>query len=592
MPDPTELTKFADPLRIPQVLRPEAELTIRQLSAEVQLHSELPPTPMWTYEGTFPGPTIEVRRGQRLRIDWQNRISTPYPAQIGHLPDITMPPAENSPGIDPALIDPRGPALPPWLVVHLHGAVTNGGNDGWTDNAVHTGHSQLSEYPNDQAAMPLWYHDHAMGVTRLNVLAGLVGTYLVRDEEEDRLHLPAGEFEVPLVLCDRNLATGPDGALTGQLLHKTVGPLPYCGRYTLVNGVIWPHHEVRPRWYRFRVLNASNSRPYRLHLVDQDGQRVHGVAWQIGSDAGLFGTPIPLPGRGLSLAPAERADLLIDFTALAGRTLRLVNSAPAPAEGAPIGEDDAVGIADPANRLPDPEVMEFRVSAAAEPEPFALPAVLSPSFRRLTHDDIPHHNHRVLMITQDTSAMFHFWEMEEVPEAEVPPIGTTVDGIVQVQAAGQAVHTYRRVSADFNDRLNWRIDEDAWEQWTIINLAQLALHPVHIHLIQFQILTRATVDVTGFDPVSGGTPIGKPVGWDAQNPIDPADQGWKDTVTVSPRELVRVAGQFTGATGKFMYHCHILDHEDDGMMRPFTVSPAAVMALDPGMGHGGMHHEH
>ncbi|WP_344447808.1 multicopper oxidase domain-containing protein, partial [Kitasatospora nipponensis] len=129
-------------------------------------------------------------------------------------------------------------------------------------------------------------------------------------------------------------------------------------------------------------------------------------------------------------------------------------------------------------------------------------------------------------------------------------------------------------------------------QWTIINLAQLALHPVHIHLIQFQILTRATVDVTGFDPVSGGTPIGKPVGWDAQNPIDPADQGWKDTVTVSPRELVRVAGQFTGATGKFMYHCHILDHEDDGMMRPFTVSPAAVMALDPGMGHGGMHHEH
>ncbi|WP_344447676.1 multicopper oxidase domain-containing protein, partial [Kitasatospora nipponensis] len=105
MPDPTELTKFADPLRIPQVLRPEAELTIRQLSAEVQLHSELPPTPMWTYEGTFPGPTIEVRRGQRLRIDWQNRISTPYPAQIGHLPDITMPPAENSPGIDPALID-------------------------------------------------------------------------------------------------------------------------------------------------------------------------------------------------------------------------------------------------------------------------------------------------------------------------------------------------------------------------------------------------------------------------------------------------------------------------------------------------------
>lgn len=592
MPGTTDLGKFADPLRIPEILRPTDELTIRQLSAEVQLHSQLPPTPMWTYEGTFPGPTIEVRRGQRLRIDWQNRIDTPYPVQLGRLPEITMPPAENVPGIDPALVDPRGPALPPWLVVHLHGAVTNGGNDGWTDNAVHTGHSQLAEYPNDQAAMPLWYHDHAMGVTRLNVMAGLVGAYLIRDEEEDRLHLPSGEFEVPLILCDRNLATGPDGAPTGQLLHKTVGPLPFCGRYTLVNGVIWPYHAVRPRWYRFRVLNAANSRPYRLHLVDGNGQRVSGAVWQIGSDAGLFGTPVPLPGRGLSLAPAERADLLIDFTALAGRTLRLVNSAPAPAEGTPIGETDPVGVPDPAHRLPDPEVLEFRVSAATEPEPFALPAVLSPSFRRLTHDDIPHdHGHRTLVITQAPTGMFQFWEMAEVPEEEVPPPGTVTDGIVQIEQAGKPVRTYRRVSSDFNDQLNWRIDEDAWEQWTIINLAPLALHPVHIHLIRFQILTRAACDTTTVSIPDGGTPIGKPVTWDTQTPIDPAEQGWKDTVTVAPGELVRVAGQFTGATGKFMYHCHILDHEDDGMMRPFTVSPAAVMALDPSMGGGG-HHGH
>ncbi|GAA2993967.1 multicopper oxidase domain-containing protein [Kitasatospora albolonga] len=594
-PPPTaDLTKFLDPLRIPEVLRPgpDGELTVRQVSAEVRLHSQLPPTPMWTYEGTFPGPTIEVRRGERLRVDWQNRVSTRYPALVGHLPEVTLPPAENEPGIDPALLNPAGPELPPWLVVHLHGAVTDGGHDGWTDNAVHTGRSQLSEYPNDQASMTLWYHDHAMGVTRLNVLAGLAGMYLVRDEEEERLRLPSGEFEVPLVLCDRNFATGPDGAPTGHLLHKTVGPLPFCGRYTLVNGVIWPHHAVQPRWYRFRVLNAANSRPFRLHLVDQENRRVPGVVWQIGSDAGLFGTPVPVGGTGLSLAPAERADLLVDFTALGGRTLRLVNSAPAPAEGERIGEDDPVGVPDPANRLPDPEVMEFRVAERADcEEPFALPAVLSPTFRRLSHDDIPHdHGHRMLMIHQTPQNMFEFWEMEEVPAAEVPPPGTVVDGLVQLRQDGQAERTYRRVAREFNDRLNWRIMEDAWEQWTVVNLGPRALHPVHVHLIQFQILTRAACDITTMDRAAGGTPVGKPVTWGTPSVIEPAEQGWKDTVTVAPGELVRIAGQFTGATGKYMYHCHILDHEDDGMMRPFTVSPMAVMALDPSMGDMGGHH--
>ncbi|WP_441249272.1 multicopper oxidase family protein [Kitasatospora sp. McL0602] len=584
--DPADLTKFADPLRIPPTLRPGPELTVRLTSAEVQLHSELPPTPMWTYEGSFPGPTVEVRRGQRLRVAWENGITTPYPAQVGRLPAITAPPAENVPGIDPALLDPKAAALPAWAVTHLHGAVTGAGHDGWTDNAILAGESQLSEYPNDQPATALWYHDHAMGITRLNVNAGLAGLYLVRDEEEDGLGLPSDEFEVPLVLCDRNLATAPDGTPTGQLLFKTVGPLPFAGRYTLVNGGIWPHHDVRQRWYRFRLLNTSSSRAYRLHLVDETGQRVPDAAWQIGTDSGLLGAPTPLSPQGLTLSPAERADLLVDFRALGGRTLRLVNSAPQPYDGQPIGDTDPVGVPNPANRLPDPEVLEFRVAPDAEPDPdpFTLPAVLAQSYQRLSHQTLPEHNHRVLMLGRSPAGVFQLWEMAEVPDSEVPPAGTVRDGYVQVQQGTGPVRTYRRLSADFNDTLNWRVRQDSWEQWTIINLS-IALHPVHIHLIRFQALTRAACDVSAFQQAEGGTTIGKPVTWDAETPIVPADQGWKDVIKIWPGELVRVAGQFTGATGRFMYHCHILDHEDDGMMRPFTVAPGAVMDVT---GMGGM----
>ena len=582
------LTKFADALPIPPTILPGPELTVRLVSADVRLHSELPPTPMWTYGGCFPGPTIEVRRGQRLRVAWENRLSTPYPAQVGNLPAVTRPPAENVPGIDPALLNRRAAAIPPWAVTHLHGAVTSGGHDGWTDNAVLPGWTQLAEYPNQQNATALWYHDHAMGITRLNVSAGLVGLYLIRDQEEDRLGLPRGEFEVPLVLSDRNFGTAPDGSLTGQLLYKTVGPLPFSGPYTLVNGAVWPHLHVRPRWYRFRVLNACSQRAYRLHLVDEAGQRVPDAVWQIGTDSGLLGAPIPLPGHGFTLSPAERADLLVDFHALAGRAVRLVNSARSPYDGQTIGDTDPVGVPDPANRLPDPEVLEFRVAAepGAGPRPFTLPAALAPSFRRLTRDALPaDRTHRLLMLGRTPTGTFQLWEMTEAAPGEVPPPGRVRDGIVQVRHGDGPVRSYRRISADVNDRLNWKVRQDAWEVWTIINLTPV-LHPMHIHLIRFQVLARAACDISAFQQPAGGTPAGKPVTWSAESPIEPSDQGWKDTIKVAPGELVRIAGQFTGSTGKYMYHCHLLDHEDDGMMRPFTVTPGAVLDLGSGMAMG------
>lgn len=166
------LTKFRDPFRIPPVLRPSPMqlLTIRMRAEQVRLHSELPETRVWTYNGLFPGPTIEVRRAERLQVIWQNEITGDYPVEAVELLNATP-----GPGRDGAQPLPDVAALPPWTVVNLHGARTGGGNDGWPENAVLPGNAQLSEYPNDQQATALWYHDHAMAITALNVMTGLAG---------------------------------------------------------------------------------------------------------------------------------------------------------------------------------------------------------------------------------------------------------------------------------------------------------------------------------------------------------------------------------------------------------------------------------
>ncbi|MDQ0377794.1 multicopper oxidase family protein [Amycolatopsis thermophila] len=347
------LSKFADPLRVPPLIRPHSwwhqdEITIAKTRARVRLHSQLPETEVWAYEGQFPGPTIEVRSGRRLRVNWNNRIDGTIPViavqQRAELADINAPARtpgyrnlDGTPQAGTEIIDGVS-VLPAWTVVHLHGARTGGGNDGWAHNAVLRGASQLAEYPNGQQSATLWYHDHAMAVTRFNVFAGLAGMYLIRDAEEDALGLPAGDREIPLVLTDRNLDTDPvTGALTGQLLFKIpfitpagpagpAVPIPFTGPFNLVNGVIWPHIEVDARWYRFRVLNASSSRFYRLTLVDETGVADHDGVRIIGTDGGLLPAPAPLPAGGLVLAPAERADVLIDFSRYRGQNLTLRNT--------------------------------------------------------------------------------------------------------------------------------------------------------------------------------------------------------------------------------------------------------------------------
>lgn len=569
------LTKFLDPLRIPPVIAQPAgqrhrSLKITMRATQVRLHSQLPRTRVWTYNGSFPGPTIEVRRGHQLDVTWQNDIAGGYPVNAVEVPIQSL---TTGPGRDGAPLRADIAALPPWTVVHLHGARTNADNDGWTENGVLPDGVQLSRYPNDQAATTLWYHDHSMAVTSLNVFAGLMGMYLIRDDEEDALHLPHGKREVPLIICDRNLDTDADGNLTGELLYKTaILPngikLPFSGPFTLVNGVIWPHLKVDACWYRFRVVNASNLRPYGLELRDENGTPIAGALHQIGTDGGLLGAPVALDS--LTLAPGERADILIDFSAFRGKSLVLGNTL-------------SPGVPPPTS--PNPDVMQFRVRSTPVHDNFELPRTISKSFVRLNHDVLPeHHRHRWVALTLLNGRHPEMWEMVEIdhPPAELP-----ADGIVQVQRPSGTV-TLQRVARTFRDAANFYVEYDAWEQWNILSLSPVE-HPIHLHLVRFQTIGqgRERYNIGSFDNDVGGTVT--PVTYEGPGTLDTSDQGWKDTIRVGrpdTGELVTIAARFDGGTGRFMYHCHILEHEDEGMMSTFVVTPKEVMVIDP------MNHEH
>jgi o-aminophenol oxidase len=611
----TGLTKFLDPLRMPPLLCPhpgqQAQyVTIEMCATELKLHSELPPTPLWTYAGYFPGPTIEVRRGQKLWVNWTNRIDGPYPVVAVEL-DRPVTPVEgpfpqvgNTPGREEGQPRLEIAGLPPWNVVHLHGARTGGGNDGLPENAVLPGNSQLAEYANDQQATALWYHDHAMDITRYNVTSGLVGMYLIRDAEEDSLGLPRGEHEVPLIICDRNLDTDSEGRFTGQLLYKTVAltgfplpegsraPLQFFGPYTLVNGVIWPHFDVDARWYRFRILNASSSRFYRLSLLDTNNNPVSGAITQIGTDGGLLPRPVRLDGE-LILAPAERADVLIDFSAFRGQRLRLVNTGAGQVNVQP---PIVPGQTDPGSGLVEPDVMQFRVRSRQVHDDFALPDILSPSFVRITHDSLPHdHMHRWLVILPPGgfSPDPELWEMTEVHDLSNVTIPS--EGVIQVRGPDNEVITLKMVARHYDDTVSFFVEHGAWEQWKILNIGGPSLgglaHPIHIHLIRFQALSRDLYDTSTFIPFVRGNPntggTAAPAAFIGPGILDPNEQGWKDTIRVGRGELVSVAGQFVGGNGRFVFHCHLLDHEDHGMMRPFNVRPAEVLKLMP---HGGGDH--
>jgi spore coat protein A len=521
---PAALQGFVSPVPIPPRARPVArnayKITARPGLA--QLDPSLPRTRVWGYDDgsgrgvASPGYTIEVQKGTATRVDFVNGL----PAR--HMFDSVVP-------------DDMHAGAPVRMHTHLHGGFVAGASDGnpYQYAAEYLpGQTQTVTYPNEQAASMLWYHDHADQITRLNVYAGLAGLYIIRDAldtglEPNGLGVPGGAYEIPLILSDRLL----DPA--GQLFYS---PDPtwipeFFGDTAMVNGVVRPFLDVEPRRYRFRVLNASNARFFNLTIPGGP------PAFQIGSDGGLFDRPVPL--QSLLLLPAERADVIVDFSRFAGQTLVLGNA------------DLAAGVSSPAPALPS--VMQFRVGRrVTRSGPARVPATLPGSMPALGAPSLARN------ITLEEAAD---------PVTDEPLFGSL---------SGRKFDDARGVQE--RPRLG------TTEDWRLINLTE-DTHPVHLHLVQFQIVDRTPFDAGGYAVALGEARATDP---DAPSP-DPApystgpavapdanERGWKDTVRANPGQVTRIRMRWTLPTGvagpqRYVFHCHILEHEDNSMMRPLEV---------------------
>jgi spore coat protein A len=216
--------------------------------------------------------------------------------------------------------------------------------------------------------------------------------------------------------------------------------------------------------------------------------------------------------------------------------------------------------------------MEFRVSSQPVDDPFLLPTTLSSSYRRLDPDRLPpDHQQRVTAMVEYPEGMLIFQELAEVPDGDVAA-GEALMAITDEQ--GKTRH-YRTIARQFEETVNWFVAYGSTEVWSILNLTE-DTHPFHVHLVQFQALSRDLYNKDGFHPETGGTTA--PISFQGHGALDANELGWKDTVRVNPGEMVSIAATFDGFTGRYMYHCHILEHEDHDMMRPFIVMPAAALA--------------
>jgi len=342
-----------------------------------------------------------------------------------------------------------------------------------------------------------------LGINRLNVFAGLLGLYFVRDEAEDALRLPSGKYEIPLVLYDRLFD------LESQLNYPVSGDpnAPWTpevfGDAIVVNGKISPYLEVEPRPYRFRILNGANGRFFHLSL--SNGMTFH----QIGTDQGLL--PAPLELKRMVLAPGERADVVCDFSGAAG--------------------DQVVITSDGFN------VIQFRVSKNTGAKDIATPAATSvlPSVLR-----------PVAKTPESSAVKSRKLSLIEVGDKALRPIGMLLN------------------NAHWNMPVTEKPVLDSVEIWNLVNTTDDS-HPIHLHLVRFQILDRRNFDTQTYLRDESFVFLGPPV------PPDPSEAGWKDTVRAEPGMVTRIIVRFEGYTGRYVWHCHILEHEDNEMMRPYDV---------------------
>jgi spore coat protein A len=523
--------KYVEPLPVPGagivVATPSDgnRYAFTQTEITRQLHPDLPPTPLWAYDdgsglggqaGSF-GMAVVAQSGTPLMVSYTHGLPGTYPSWIP---------------VDTRLT-PLGNEVR--LMTHLHGgfvAADSDGNPAVTPIGFGPGETQTVLYTNQAPQMPaslLWFHDHGLGATRLNVFAGLAAAYILRDDfdtgfEPNPIGIPGGAYEIPLVVQDRQF--NPDGTFrypTSDIDGATwIGE--YFGDTMLVNGKVWPFLAVEPRMYRFRILNGCNA---RILSLDIGGPSL----LQIGAEGGMWDLPVPV--RHVVLAPAERADVLVDFAAFAGQTLVVKNHKP------------SKPVSSPAPSLE--QVMQIRVgTTVARPGPTAIPSSL-PGRRAELGGPVATRYITLNEIDPEEVEWYlnlngvHF---DEGPVTESPRVGTV-------------------------------------EDWVYINMTG-DTHPMHVHLVTFQVIGRTPFDVAAFETAYGG-PSGVPGGIDptpfATGPMlppDPEERGFKDTVKANPGYFTTIRAKFdlpeaVATPQTYVYHCHIVEHEDNDMMRPFTV---------------------
>lgn len=624
-----------------------------------------------TLQDTYTGPVIVNVRGTPTPITFINALGSTAttgvlayknsvdqtlhwadPFRLGCEMTDTVPPFES-----PCAQNYSGP-IP--AVTHLHGGEVppeiDGGPDSWfTSDGLLKGHAYYSlggangneaiyKYPNLQQAAPLWLHDHTLGATRLNVYAGLAGAYFIVDPNLALPGtLPGPEETIPLVLQDRMFDTNGQLYFPGNDANGVFTPNPdhpywvpeFVGDTIVVNGKAWPFLNVQPRRYRFLYLNGSNARTYELSLP--------APMYVIGTDGGYLDAPARVSS--LLMMPGERYEVIIDFAGFEGTNLVLRNTGRTPYPKGEPPQGNTVG-----------RILQFRVA----PEPVSdasydprAGAPLRTGEQKIVRLVDPSKGGVKAGVTVDKTRLITLNEVIAPPSTAINPAtgeltsyaGGPLEVLLNNTAyTGESTRTYgdfEPITVGTTTTLySERAKEGSTEVWEIVNLTADA-HPIHLHLVQFQLLNRQTFNThmynrayaaafpTGVyqpefgppldyraakNPLSAGKDGGNPdVSPFLQGPLQPPaphEAGWKDTMVVPPGQVTRLVVRWaptdlpTSAAAAdlhypfdpsgnlqrgYVWHCHILDHEDNEMMRPYVVDlnpaspPAALRFLKQGI---------
>jgi FtsP/CotA-like multicopper oxidase with cupredoxin domain len=641
---PQDIPKWRTPLLIPPQMPRAGlltrggslidyyEIAVRQFAQQI-LPAGLPTTTVWGYGPAkalsprapiifhAPSLTIEANANRPVRIKWINELKDASGRYLPHiLPvDPTLHWANPPGGVDHRDTRPtftatpgsyRGPVP---MIPHVHGAVGVGDeSDGYAEawylpaaTNIPADHARVGtwyeffrgkaasshgvewgsgfatfQYPNLDRAGTKWYHDHTLGMTRINVYAGPAGFYIVRGgpqgdqavrdsrtgrqavlpqpapSEIDQL-IPNRRFhEIPIAIQDR--AFNADGSLfypdSRAFFDGVTGPyIPgsdlspiwnpeFFGNTIMVNGNTWPYLDVEKRRYRFRVLNGCQARYLTLDFSTVPGVEV----WQIGNEGGFLAAPVNLTaqtaGR-LLMSPAERADLIVDFTAVAAGSYVLRNLGPDEPFGGGVPGDDF----DAADSESTGQLIQFRVGPR-----HGLDLSTPGRFLRLpAFDPLPAATvRRPLSLLEEMSMTF----ADSPAEAKLG----TVEGDPNV---GPGMWMKRM----WSEAITENPAVGTTEVWEFYNTTADA-HPMHVHEVLFEVVDRQPIiidEVNGTVQVEPGSTPRLPELWES---------GFKDTVTAYPGEVTRIKAKFDNA-GQFVWHCHIVEHEDNEMMRPYRVGP-------------------